>query len=141
MRAADPSRHHVAAYILREFRWHATGYGSSQTSHPARFRQTTDINVSNEQYTEALTAARAMPRGGTGLAPVSPARHLTDRAAALVRLGEHRKALDLSLTAENIAGPDWVKYQSLLKQVVAELLDHDRRTPLRELAYRARVHA
>ncbi|NNH76060.1 hypothetical protein HLB23_40495 [Nocardia uniformis] len=66
--------------------------------------------------------------------------HLTDRAAALVRIGEHRKALGL-LTAENIGGPEWVKYQTLLRQVVAELLDHDRRTPLRELAHRAGVRA
>lgn len=114
------------------------GFGPSQV-----VMQTTDIQISTEQYAEAVTAARAMPHGGAGLAPVSQARHLTDRAAPRrwPRLGEHRKALDLLLTAENIAGPEWVKYHSLLEQVVSELLDHDRRTPPRDLANRAGVHA
>lgn len=126
----------VADRIGEDTKHYECGFGPSQV-----VMQTTDINVSTENYVEALTAAREMPRGGAGLAPVSQARHLTDRAAALVRIGDHRKALDLLLAAENIGGAEWTKYQSLLRQVVTELLDHDRRTPLQELAHRAGVRA
>ena len=101
--------------------------------------QTVDINDSSERYPEALAAAKLMPNGGVGLTQVSQARHLLDRAAALTRTGQHQKALDALLTAERVGGEEWVRYQTLLRTVVGELLDHDRQSSLRSLAQRARV--
>lgn len=101
--------------------------------------QTVDINVSSERYPEAIKAARAMPNRGAGLTQVSQARHLLDQAAALTRTGQHQKALDMLLTAERVGGPDWVKYQTLLKQVIGELLEKERHNSLRGLAQRAGV--
>lgn len=101
--------------------------------------QTVDINVSSERYPEALKAAKAMPNHGAGLTQVSQARHLLDQAAALNRVGQHQKALDMLLTAERVGGSEWTQYQSLLKQVVAELLEQERPTALRGLAQRVGV--
>ncbi|MGQ4598084.1 helix-turn-helix domain-containing protein [Nocardia sp. R6R-6] len=101
--------------------------------------QTVDINVSSERYPEALKAAQAMPNRGAGLTQVSQARHLLDQAAALNRIGQHQKALDMLLAAERIGGPEWTMYQSLLKQVVAELLEKERPNALRGLAQRVGV--
>lgn len=101
--------------------------------------QTVDINVSSERYPEAIKAAKAMPNRGAGLTQVSQARHLLDQAAALARTGQHQKALDMLLTAERVGGADWVKYQTLLKQVIGELLEKERHNSLRGLAQRAGV--
>lgn len=101
--------------------------------------QMVDINVSSERYPEALQAARAMPDHGTGLTQVSQARHLLDRAAALSRIGQHQKALDMLLTAERVGGPEWTRYQTLLRQIVGELLEKERPTALRGLAQRVGV--
>lgn len=101
--------------------------------------QTVDVNVSAERYPEALAAAKAMPANG-GLPQASRARHLTDTAVALTRTGQHQRALDTLLTAERVGGPDWLKYQSLPRHIVSELLDHDRRVPLRAFARRIGVN-
>lgn len=101
--------------------------------------QTVDINVSSERYPEAVKAAKAMPNRAAGLTRVSQARHLLDQAAALTRIGQHQQALDMLLTAERVGGPDWVKYQTLLRQVVGELLEKDRQSSLREFATRVGV--
>lgn len=101
--------------------------------------QTVDINVSSERYPEALKAAKGMPNHGSGLTQVSQARHLLDQAQALARVGQHQKALDMLLTAERIGGPEWTYYQTLLKQVVGELLEKERPTALRGLAQRVGV--
>lgn len=126
----------VADRIGADTKWYECNFGPSQV-----VMQTVDINVSSEQYPEALTAAKQMPANGTGLTQVSQARHLCDRAAALARTGQHHKALDALLSAERIGGEEWVRYQTLLRSVVAELLDHGRQTPLRSLAHRAGVHS
>jgi hypothetical protein len=101
--------------------------------------QLTDIHVSSEMYPEALTAAKQMPLGGTGLTQVSQARHLLDRAAALTRLGRYDDAYKLVATAEKVGGDQWARHQALFRSVVAELLDNDRTTGLRELASRVGV--
>ncbi len=121
----------VADRVGMDTKHYECNFGPSQV-----VMQTVDINVSSERYPEALTAAQAMPNRATGLTQVSQARHLLDKAAALARLGEYQKALDMLLTAERVGGPEWVKYQTLLRQIVAELLDHDRRAPLRAFADR-----
>lgn len=124
----------VAGRIGSDTKWYECNFGPSQV-----IMQTVDINVSSERYPEALKAAKDMPDNGLGLSRVSQVRHLLDRAAALARVGHHQKALDLLLTSERVGGADWVRYQTLLRTVVSELLDHDRQSALRGLAQRAGV--
>lgn len=126
----------VAARIGADTSWYECNFGPSQV-----VMQQTDINVSSERYGEALKAAKAMPERGGGLTPVSRARHLLDQAAAATRTGKHQRALDLLLSAERVGGAEWVRYQTLLKQVIGELLAHDRQSRLRGLADRAGVRA
>ncbi|WP_433660477.1 helix-turn-helix domain-containing protein [Nocardia sp. CA-128927] len=124
----------VALRIGSDRRDYETYFGPSQV-----VMQTVDVNVSSERYPEALAAAKAMPAHG-GLPQSSRARHLTDTAVALTRTGQHQRALDTLLTAERVGGQDWLKYQSLPRHIVSELLDHDRRVPLRAFARRIGVN-
>ncbi|PXX65451.1 transcriptional regulator with XRE-family HTH domain [Nocardia tenerifensis] len=123
----------IALRLGGDRRDYETYFGPSQV-----VMQTVDVNVSSERYPEALAAAKSMP-ADNGLPQSSRARHLTDTAVALTRTGQHRRALDTLLTAERVGGPDWLKYQSLPKRIVSELLDHDRRVPLRAFARRIGV--
>ncbi|MFI9411878.1 helix-turn-helix domain-containing protein [Nocardia gamkensis] len=111
-----------------------TYFGPSQV-----VMQTVDVNVSSERYPEALAAAKNMPVNGS-LPQASRARHLADTAVALTRTGQHRRALDALLTAERVGGADWLKYQTLPRHIVSELLDHDRKVPLRAFARRVGVN-
>ncbi|WP_433523527.1 helix-turn-helix domain-containing protein [Nocardia pseudovaccinii] len=111
-----------------------TYFGPSQV-----VMQTVDVNISSERYPEALTAAQDMPPN-CGLPQASRARHLTDTAVALTRTGQHKRALAALLDAERVGGADWIKYQSLPRHIVSELLDHDRRVPLRAFARRIGVN-
>ncbi|WP_054815391.1 helix-turn-helix domain-containing protein [Nocardia arizonensis] len=111
-----------------------TYFGPSQV-----VMQTVDVNVSSERYTEALAAAKEMPVN-VGLPQASRARHLADTAVAWARTGQYQRALDALLTAERVGGSDWMKYQTLPRHVVSELLDHDRRVPLRAFARRIGVN-
>lgn len=107
-----------------------TAFGPSQVA-----MQSVDIGVQTGEYGQALTAARSMPNGASALPLASRARHLTDRALAHTRLGQHDQAANLVLTAEHMA-PDWAKHQALLKSVTGDLL-HTRAAQgprLRELA-------
>lgn len=124
----------VAVRLGADRQDYETYFGPSQV-----IMQTVDVNVSSERYSEALAAAREMP-ANSGLPQASRARHLTDTAVALTRTGQHQRALDALLTAERVGGPDWLKYQSLPRHIVSELLDHDRRIPLRALARRIGVN-
>ncbi|MEU7142083.1 helix-turn-helix domain-containing protein [Nocardia sp. NPDC046473] len=124
----------VALRLGSDRRDYETYFGPSQV-----VMQTVDVNVSSERYPEALAAAKAMPANG-GLPQASRARHLTDTAVALTRTGQHQRALDTLLTAERVGGADWLKYQSLPRHIVSELLDHDRRVPLRAFARRIGVN-
>ncbi|MFG1790487.1 helix-turn-helix domain-containing protein [Nocardia sp. NPDC049149] len=124
----------VALRIGIDRRDYETYFGPSQV-----VMQTVDVNVSSERYPEALAAAKDMP-ANSGLPQSSRARHLTDTAVALTRTGQHQRALDTLLTAERVGGPDWLKYQSLPRHIVSELLDHDRRVPLRAFARRLGVN-
>ena len=89
----------VASRLPGDTNWYECNFGSSQV-----VMQTTDIQVSNERYPEALEMAKTMPHRGTGLTPVSRARHLLDQAAAAARSGQYQLALDLLLTAEQDIG-------------------------------------
>jgi transcriptional regulator with XRE-family HTH domain len=124
----------VALRIGGDRRDYETYFGPSQV-----VMQSVDVNVSSERYPEALAAAKDMP-ANCGLPQTSHARHLTDTAVAWTRTGQHRRALDALLNAERVGGPDWIKYQSLPRHIVSELLDHDRRVPLRAFARRIGVN-
>ncbi|WP_019925524.1 helix-turn-helix domain-containing protein [Nocardia sp. BMG111209] len=130
---ADEARS-IAGRLPGDTKDYEVNFGPSQVA-----MQLTDIHVSSEMYPEALTAAKQMPLGGTGLTQVSQARHLLDRAAALTRLGRYDDAYKLVDTAEKVGGEQWARHQSLFRSVVAELLDNDRTTGLRELASRIGV--
>ncbi|ONI87340.1 transcriptional regulator [Saccharothrix sp. ALI-22-I] len=97
-----------------------TAFGPSQV-----IMQTVDVHVVTENYADALDVAKKMPRDA-GLPLASSARHLADRAYALARLGHDQKALDTLLTMERMA-PDWVRYQTLPKLVVGELVENHKR--------------
>ncbi|HEY9418359.1 MAG TPA: helix-turn-helix transcriptional regulator [Pseudonocardia sp.] len=122
----------IASRLSGDTKHYECNYGPSQV-----VMQTVDINVSSERYPEAIQAAKAMPDRGSGLTPVSQARHLLDQAAAYTRIGQPDRALSMLLTAERIGGEDWVKYQTLLKQVIGELRAKERSSTLRGLAQRA----
>lgn len=95
--------------------------------------QTVDVAVVTERYDQAVIAARAMPRGAA-LPLAARARHLTDTAYAQTMLGDLRHARSALLAVRAMA-PDWIRHQSLPRQVAAELLtrgDNDRE--LRKLA-------
>ncbi|SFQ25548.1 Transcriptional regulator, contains XRE-family HTH domain [Amycolatopsis arida] len=100
-----------------------------------------DVHVVQDNFPDALSAAERLPRDAA-LPVATRARHLADLALAHLRLGQHDKALNTVLTAEQLA-PDWIKYQSLPRQIVAELVETERRvsTPLRDLALRLGVTA
>ncbi|RJO76828.1 XRE family transcriptional regulator [Nocardia panacis] len=124
----------VAGRVGMDRRDYETYFGPSQV-----IMQTVDVNISSERYPEALAAARAMPANGGGLPQASRARHLTDTAVALARTGRHEHALSTLLNAERVGGADWIKYQALPRHIVSELLDHDRKMPLRAFASRLGV--
>lgn len=130
---ADEARS-IAGRLPGDTKDYECNFGPSQV-----IMQLTDIHVSSEMYSEAITTAKQMPLGGTGLTQVSQARHLLDRAAALTRMGEYESAYKLVATAEKVGGDQWARHQSLFRAVVAELLDNDRTTGLRELASRVGV--
>ncbi|MER7452773.1 helix-turn-helix transcriptional regulator [Nocardia beijingensis] len=124
----------VALRIGTDRQDYETYFGPSQV-----VMQTVDVNVSSERYPEALAAAEQMPVNGS-LPQASRARHLADTAVALTRTGRHQRALDALLTAERVGGADWLKYQTLPRHIVTELLDHDRKVPLRAFARRIGVN-
>ncbi|HEX3787555.1 MAG TPA: helix-turn-helix transcriptional regulator [Pseudonocardiaceae bacterium] len=97
-----------------------------------------DCHVVLENFPEALKAARHLDREAP-LSLATRARHLADVAYSQTRLGQDSRALDTLLTMESIA-PDWIKYQTLPRQTVHELIERDRRrvhgSRLRELARR-----
>jgi len=113
-----------------------TSFGLSQVT-----MQTVDVHVVTENFTGALTAAERLPRD-MRLPTVSRARNLYDQAFAHVRLGHDQLALDAVLAAEHLA-PDLMRYHTLPRQIVAELMQRARRrsysTRLRELARRLGV--
>lgn len=129
--------------LLAESRAIADRTGTDRTDYESPFgpsqvtMQTVDVHVVSENFTDALTAAKAMPRD-TGLPLAARARHLTDTAYAHVRLGHVQQARDTLLTVEQSA-PAWIKWQTLPKQVAAELVRLDRDPTLRGLAKRLGV--
>jgi hypothetical protein len=102
--------------------------------------QTVDVGVVTEDYSGAVRAASRMP-ANPGLPVASRCRHLADRACAHANLSQEEQALALLLTAEGMS-PEWMRHQTLVLSVVADLLAAERRrsTPLRQLAKRIGVN-
>ncbi|GAB3476961.1 helix-turn-helix domain-containing protein [Amycolatopsis cihanbeyliensis] len=121
----------MAGRIRYERTDHQTTFGPAKVA-----MMTVDCAVVQDEFAEALGAARGLPRDAT-LPLASRARHLADVALAQLRLGHSDRALNTVLTMEQMA-PDWIRYQSLPRQVVTELVEHERRVsaPLRDLAMR-----
>jgi hypothetical protein len=111
---------------------HQTTFGPAKVA-----MLTVDCDVVLERYPEALAAAKKLPRDAA-LPLASRARHLADVAFAHTRLGHDQRAIDTLLTMEQMA-PDWIRYQTLPRQVAAELLRRERSTPLRSMARRLGV--
>ncbi|HEU5474232.1 MAG TPA: helix-turn-helix transcriptional regulator [Actinophytocola sp.] len=109
-----------------------TSFGVSQVT-----MQTVDVRVVTENYAEALNAADRLPKD-TRLPVVSRARNLYDQALAHTRLGNDQRALDAVLAAEHMA-PDMMRYHTLPRQVVAELMQRGKTRRLRDLARRLGV--
>lgn len=104
--------------------------------------QTVDVQVVTDDHAAALrTALRMAPDAALPLAARS--RHLADVAFAQAQLGRDRAALATLLRVEQ-AAPAWMRYQSLPRQVIRELLERERRAGapgLRDLAKRMEVSA
>lgn len=108
---------------------HQTTFGPAKVAMLA-----VDVHVVQDDFVEALDASKSLPRDAA-LPLASRARHLADVALSHLRLGHHQRAMDTIFTMESLA-PEWIKYQSLPKQIVNELLEHERPSRLRELAGR-----
>jgi transcriptional regulator with XRE-family HTH domain len=110
---------------------HQTTFGPAKVAMLA-----VDVHVVQDDFPGALTAARDLPRDAA-LPLASRARHLADVALAHLRLGHDDRTLQTLLTMDHLA-PDWIRYQTLPRQIVAELVERKQRiTPqLRELAMR-----
>lgn len=111
---------------------HSTTFGPAKVA-----MQSVDCAVVQDNFGSALTAARSLPRDAA-LPVVSRARHLADVALAHMRLGHHDRALSTLLAMEDLAPADWLRHQAMPRQVVRELVEHQRRVgrPLRDLAIR-----
>jgi transcriptional regulator with XRE-family HTH domain len=133
----------AARDLLAEARVVADRNGADRNDYESPFgvsqvvMQTVDVAVVTEDYAAAIEAARLMPRDA-GLPLAARARHLTDTAYAHAHLGHIRQARDALLTVEQMA-PAWIKYQTLPRQVAAELVRRDRDSTLRGLARRLGV--
>ncbi|OLF15413.1 helix-turn-helix domain-containing protein [Actinophytocola xanthii] len=100
-----------------------------------------DVYVAQDEFSAALTAASALP-DDAALPLASRARHLADVALAQLRLGRDAAAANTLLSMEQFA-PDWIRFQTLPRQVLAELVERKRRAsgPVRDLAVRLGVIA
>lgn len=132
----DVSRE-VAGRVGHERNAHQTTFGPAKVAMLA-----VDCRVVLDQFPEAIQAAKQLPRDAP-LPLASRARHLADIAYSNLRLGRDEQALNTLLAMESMA-PDWIKYQTLPRQVVRELIDRDRRrrhgSRLRDLAIRLGVN-
>lgn len=132
-----------AADLLVEADSAARRNGMDRTDYESPFgpaqvvMQTVDVHVVSERYEQAVKVARTMPRDAA-LPLAARARHLTDTAFAHVHLGDTTRARNALLTVERMA-PDWIRHQSLPRQVAAELVRRDRDTVTRRLAKRLGV--
>ncbi|WP_410620654.1 helix-turn-helix domain-containing protein [Amycolatopsis sp. cmx-8-4] len=128
--------------LLAESRQAANRIGYDRSEHQTTFGPakvamlSVDCAVVMDNFTGALAAAQQLPRDAH-LPLATKARHLADVSLSHLRLGHDKKALDTLLSTESFAS-DWLKYQSLPRQITSELLERENRksTRLREFATR-----
>ncbi|MQA11933.1 MAG: helix-turn-helix domain-containing protein [Pseudonocardiaceae bacterium] len=131
-----------AGDLLAESRQAADKIGYDRSEHQTTFGPakvamlSVDCAVVLDNFTGALTAAKQLPRDAD-LTLATRARHFADIALSHLRLGHDEQALNTLLATESMA-PDWLKYQTLPRQVTRELLAREQRksTRLREFASR-----
>ncbi|MDT3399452.1 helix-turn-helix transcriptional regulator [Streptomyces sp. B1866] len=121
----------AAARIGRDRLDYATPFGPTNVG-VARV----NFLVEMDKSAEALAEARAVRQVGT-LPPTWRARFHVDRALAFADVGRDDSATGALLTAEETA-PEWMRYHSTSRRLVAELRGRERRrtSPLAELADR-----
>lgn len=143
--ATAAARAHRAATtdeLMAEARATAERLGHERADHQTTFGPVkvgmlqVDCAVVQDDWPGALTAAEALPRD-LDLPLASRARHMADVALAHLRLGHPQRALTTLLAMEDMA-PAWINYQSLPRQMAAEMVESERRVsqPLRDLAVR-----
>lgn len=140
--AARSRRRDSANDLLGVARAAATRLGYERRDHQTSFgvdkvgMLEVDVRVVQDDFAGALTAAKRLPRDAA-LPLAVRARHLADIALSQLRLGRDDRALTTVLTMEQLA-PQWIVHQPLPRQIVAELVENERRVsaPLRELALR-----
>lgn len=118
----------AAKRLGSEQSWHQTTFGPSKV-----VMMTVDCNVVLEQFGTAIDTAKTLPRDAP-LPLATRARHMTDVAYSQTQLGHDEKALNTLLAIEGMA-KDWIPYQTLVRQTVAQLRQHDRNRP-----YASRLH-
>lgn len=141
-RAQNPSATDDLLAVSRQM---ATRLGRDRADHQTTFGPAkvamleVDCHVVQERFPQALSAAKTLPRDAD-LPLATRARHLADVAYSHCQLDHGDTALTTLLTMEQMA-PDWIQYQTLPRQIVAELLERQRRVqmPLRQLAQRLGV--
>jgi hypothetical protein len=88
---------------------------------------TVDVHVVTQNYTSALTVARAMPERPTQLPFIHRVRHLQHQAVAHTWLGHDERAVDILEEMVRLAPPVWSQYQAEPKILVRELRERERR--------------
>lgn len=144
--AARARKASSADELLNEARGAADILGHERSDHQTTFGPakvamlSVDCAVVQDNFPEALAAARHLSREAD-LPLATRARHLADVAYCNLRLGRDETALNTLLTMEHTA-PDWIRYQTLPRQITRELIENERRRNLRlhELALRLGVH-
>src|SRR5262249_39986038 len=133
--AARDQRIDTARELVNASREVADRLGTERTDHQTTFGPAkvtmldVDCHVVSEDYAGALKVANQLPPDAP-LPLAAQARHLADIAHCQTRLGRYDNALTTLLTMEKLA-PDWIKYQSLPRQVTSELLSHEKRRSTR----------
>lgn len=126
----------IAARIGHERSDHQTTFGPARVAMMA-----VDCAVVQDDFGAALAAARRLPKDAA-LPLAVRSRHLADLALTYLRLHQDERAERVLLSMDQTA-PDWIKYQTLPRQVTEELVERQRRIsrPLRELAIKLGAHS
>jgi transcriptional regulator with XRE-family HTH domain len=114
----------VAATRLDGMGYSPRMYNQSPFGLPLIIMQTVDISVVTGRPGRALTVAERMPPNDMPLA--SKARHLADKAFAYTELGKVREA-ENTLYEIRRQAPNWMRYQSYPRVIVAELWEREKR--------------
>ena len=90
------------------------------------------MHVVTQNYTSALTVARAMPERPAQLPFIHRVRHLQHQAVAHTWLGHDEQALDTLEEMARLAPPIWNQHQTHPKILMQELRERRVRTSARD---------